>query len=112
MKDFRAAGRQGVRFIIAQVVEKFGFGGSVWVGGVNTVDVGPDDEFFGVHNVSNDRAGKIGAVAAERSDAAVRSRADEAGDDRNEAGFEKRKENGAAALFGFFQMRLGIAEGV
>ena len=112
MKNLGAAGCQGVRFIIAQVVEKFGFDRVMRIRSINAVDIGPDDEFFGVHHVSNDRAGKIGAVAAERGDATVGSGADEAGDNRNEAGFEKRKENAATALFGLFELRLGLAEGV
>src|SRR5580704_5324385 len=102
MKHFGAAGRKSVRFIIAQVVEKFSFRGSVWVGGINTVHIGPDHELFGVDNIRNNRAGKIRAVAAERGDASVGSRADEAGDDGDQAGFEKRKKNGAAALSGLF----------
>ena len=103
MKNLGAAGGQGVRLIIAQVVEKFGFGGDVGIVGINSVHIGPDDELFSVHYVGDDRAGKIGAVAAERGDAAVGSGADETGNDGNEAVFEKRKENFAATLFGFFQ---------
>ncbi len=88
MKNLGAAGCQGVRFIIAQVVEKFSLGGGMRISGVNPIHIGPDDELFGVHEVSNDRAGKIGAIAAKRGNAAVGSRADEAGDDGDEAGFE------------------------
>ena len=66
------------------------------IGGKDAVDIGPDDEFFGVHDVGDDSAGKIGAVAAERGDTAVGSGADETGDDGNEAVFEKRKKNFAA----------------
>jgi hypothetical protein len=62
--------------------------------------------------VGDDGAGKIGAVAAESGDAAIWSGADEAGDDRHDACFEKRKENVAAALFGLCEMRLGFAESV
>ena len=101
MKNLGAAGCQGVRFIIAQVMEKFGFDGVVWIRSINPVDIGPDDEFFGVHHVSDDRAGKIGAIAAERGDAAVGSGADEAGDNGNEAGFEKRKENARGRVVWF-----------
>jgi len=62
--------------------------------------------------VGDDGSGKIGAVAAERGDATVGSRTDEAGNDGDNAGFEKRKKNVAATLFGLFEMRLGIAESV
>ena len=93
-------------------MQKFGFDGSVGIGGVNTVDIGPDDEFFGVDDVSNDRAGKIGAVAAERGDATVGSRANESGDDGDKADFEKRKKSGAAASASLFEVRLGVAERV
>jgi hypothetical protein len=112
MKDFGTAGGQRVRFIITQVMQKFGFDGSVGISGKNSVHVGPDDEFFGVHDVGNDRAGKIGAIAAERGDTSVGSRTNETGDDGDEAGFEKRKKSGTAPLAGFFQLRLGVAERV
>jgi hypothetical protein len=112
MKNFCATGRQRVRLIIAQVVQKFRFGGGMRVGGVNTVDVGVDDELFGVDDVRDDGTGKIGAVAAEGGDAAVGSGADKAGDDGYKRGFDKREKNVAAALFGFFEVRLGVTEGV
>ena len=60
--------------------------------------------------MSDDGAGKIGAVAAERRDAAVGSGTDESGDDRNKSGFEERQENSAAALFCFVQLRLSLEE--
>ena len=82
MKHFCATGGERVRFIIAQVMEKFRFDRCVWVRGVNAVYVGPDDEFFGVDDVGDDSAGEIGAVTAERGDAAVGGGTDEAGDDR------------------------------
>jgi hypothetical protein len=112
MKDFGSAGCESVGFIIAQVVEKFSFDRIVRIRGVNTVDIGPDDEFFRVHDVRDDGAGKIGTVAAERGDAAIGSGANETGDDGDEASFQKRKKNVAAAFSGFFEMRLGIAERV
>jgi hypothetical protein len=62
--------------------------------------------------VSDDGAGKIGTVAAERSDAAVGSGADEAGDDWDDAGFEKREKNFAATLRGLVEMRLRVTERV
>ena len=100
------AGGQRVRFIITQVMQKFGFDGSVGISGKNSVHVGPDDELFGVHNVGNDRAGEIGAIAAECSDTSVGSRTNETGDDGDlRAGFEKRKKSGTAPLAGFFQLR-------
>src|SRR5437667_10838461 len=92
-----------------QKVRFSGFGG---IGGIDAVDVGPNDELIGVHNVSDDSAGKIGAVATKRGDAAVGSCADKAGDDGNNAGFEKRKKNVAPALPGLLKMGLGIAERV
>jgi len=112
MKYFCAAGSQGVRLIIAQVVKKFSRGRNMRIGSINPIDVGPDDELFGVHHVRNDSTGKIGAVAAKRGDTAVGSCADEASDDGNEAVFEQRKEYSAAALFGFLKMRFGVAKGV
>jgi hypothetical protein len=101
-----------VRFIIAQVVEKFGFDGVMWIGSINTVHIGPDDELFGIDHVGNDGAGKIGAISAERGDAAVGGGADEAGDDRDEASIEKREEDVAAAFFSLLQIRFGVAERV
>jgi hypothetical protein len=62
--------------------------------------------------MSDDRAREIGAVAAESGDAAVGSRANEPCDDGDETVFEEGKKNAAAAFFGFFQMRLGVAESV
>src|SRR5271167_2144017 len=112
MKNFSPAGSQGVRLIIAQVVEKFGFDGGVGVGCINAIHIGPDDKLLGVDYVSDDGAGKIGAIAAKRGDAAVGSCTDETCNHGNEVCFEKRKKNVAAALFGFFQMRLGLAEGI
>jgi hypothetical protein len=91
-------------------MQKSGFNGSVGISSVNAVDVGPDDEFFGVHDVGNDRTGKIGAIASERGNAAVGSRPDEAGDDRDETSIEKRQKSGTAASASFFEMRLGVAE--
>ncbi len=67
---------------------------------------------FGVHDVGDDGAGKIGTVAAESGDAAIGSCADEAGNHGHDAGFEERKQNMAAALLGLFEMRLGVTEGV
>jgi hypothetical protein len=93
-------------------MEKARFGGFMRIRGIDAVDVGPNDELIGVHNVGDDGTGKIGAVAAERGDTAVRSCANEAGNDGDNAGFEKRKKNGAATLFCFFEMRLGVAESI
>ncbi len=62
--------------------------------------------------MGDDGTGKIGAVAAERGDAAIGSCADEAGNDGDNAGFEERKKNVAAALFRLIQTRLGVAESV
>ena len=112
MENFRAARGEGMGFVVAELVEKPRLGGFVRIRGVDTVDVGPNDELIGVHDVGDDGPGKIGAVAAERGDPAVGSCADEAGNDRNDTGFEKRKKNAAAALFAFFEMGLGVAESV
>lgn len=112
MKDLGAAGCQSVRFIIAQVMEKFGFDGVVRIRSINPVHVGPDHKLFCVHYVSDDRAGEIGAIAAKCGDTAIGSGADETGDDGNEVGFDERQENVATALFGFLQLRFGFAEGV
>jgi hypothetical protein len=112
MKDFGAAGCQCVRFIITQVVEKFSLGGDVRISGIEPIHVSPNDELFGIHDVSNNRTGKIGAIAAERGNTTVGSGADEACNDRNEAIFKKREENAAAPLSSLLQMRLGIAEGI
>jgi hypothetical protein len=110
VKNFRAAGGEGVSFVVAEFVKKARLGGFVGIGGVDAVDVGPDDELIGVYDMRDDGAGKIGAVAAEGGDAAVRSCADEASNDRHDAGFEERKKNVAAALFGLFEMGLGFAK--
>src|SRR5260370_293125 len=55
---------------------------------------------------------KVGTGAVERGEAGMGSCADELGDDGDDAGFEERKKNVAAALFGFFEMRLGVAKGI
>src|SRR5208337_3714991 len=51
----------------------------------DAVHVGPDDELFGVHDLSDECAGKIGTITTERGDTAVEGRADETGNDRNYA---------------------------
>lgn len=99
-------------FIVTEFVEKSRFGGFIGIRSVNAVDIGPDNEFVGIDDMGDDGAGKIRAVAAESGDAAIGSGADEASDDRHDAGFEERKENVAAALFGLCEMRLGLAKGV
>jgi len=55
---------------------------------------------------------KIGAIAAEGGDAAIGSCADEPGYDWDDAGFEERKKNVAAALLGLFEMRLGVTKSI
>src|SRR6266851_268278 len=112
VENFRAIGGKGVGFVVAELVKKMRFGGFVGIGGVDAVDVGPDDELIGVHDVGDDGAGKVRTVAAERGDAAIGSCADEAGDDGDNAGFEERKKNVAAALFGLFEMRLSVTKGI
>ncbi len=112
MKNFGAAGGKGAGLIITEFMKKPGFGGFVGIGGVDAVDIGPNDELVGVHHVGDDGPGKIGTVATERGDAAIGSCADETGNDWNNAGFKERKKNLPAALFGLFKMRLGVAESV
>jgi hypothetical protein len=110
MKNFCTGSGKSVGFVVAQLMEEAGFGGFVRIGGVDAIDVGPDDEFFGVHDVSDDGSGKIGAIAAEGGDATVGSGADKSGDYGDDAFSEEREENRAAALAGLFEMRLGVAE--
>ena len=110
VENFRAAGGKGMGFVIAEFVEEASFGGFVGIGGVDAVDVSPDDEFIGIDDVSDDGTGKIGTVAAESGDAAIRSGADEAGNNGHDAGRKEREKNVAAALLGLFEMRLGVAE--
>jgi len=112
VQNFCAAGGKGVGFVIAELMQKARFGAFVGIGGVDAVDVGPNDEFVGVHNVGDDGTGKIGAIAAEGGDAAIGSCADEPGYDWDDAGFEERKKNVAAALLGLFEMRLGVTKSI
>src|SRR5579864_1896841 len=92
MQDFRSACGERVRFVVAEVVQELRLRVFVRIGGVDSVDVGPDHELVGIDNVRDDRAGKVGAVAAKRGDAAVGSRADESGDDGNDVVFEQWSE--------------------
>src|SRR5437660_5004449 len=112
VKDFRSAGGEGASFVVAELMQKVRFSGFAGIGGVDAADVAPNDELVGVHNVSDDSAGKIGAVAAERGDAAVGSCADKAGNDGHNASFEEREKNVAATLLGLLEMGLRIAESV
>src|SRR5439155_23947495 len=92
MENFRAAGGEGVGLIVAELMQKARFGRFVGIRGINAVDVGPNDEFVGVHDVRDDGSGKIRAVAAERGDPAIGRCTEEAGNDSHEAGFEERKK--------------------
>src|SRR2546426_5659239 len=112
VENFCTAGGESVGFVIAQLVQKARFGGFVGIGGVDAVDVGPNDEFIGGNDVVNDGARKIGTVAAEGGDAAIGSCADKTSNNGDDAGFEERKKNVAAALFGLFEMRLGVTKGI
>src|ERR1700744_694296 len=112
MQNFRSACGERVRFVVAQVVQELRLRVFVGVRGVDSVDVGPDHQLVSIDDVGNDRAGKIGAVAAERGDAAVGSSADETGDDGDDVVFEQRSQHGAATALGLFEVRLRIAEGV
>src|SRR5260370_31762267 len=93
-------------------MQKARFGAFVGIGGVDAVDVDPTDEFVGVDHVSEYGAGKIRAIAPEGGNAAIRSCADEPGYDWDDAGFEERNKNVAAALLGLFEMGLSVAEGI
>src|SRR5256885_13574347 len=84
----------------------------VRIGSINAIHVGPYDKFVRVHNVSDDRAGIVGAVSAERGDAAVARGADKASYDGNETAFQQRLEHVAAEEARFLHVRLGVAEGV
>ncbi len=63
MQHLRSAGCERVRFVVAEIVQQTSLRGLVGIFGVDTVDVGPDDEFVGIDDVRDDRAGKVGAVA-------------------------------------------------
>jgi hypothetical protein len=71
VKNFRACGCESVRLIVGEFMEQAGFCGFARIGGVDAVDVGPDDKFVGVDDVGDERAGEIGAVAAQGGDAAI-----------------------------------------
>src|ERR1700737_5671215 len=88
MKNFGTACGQGMGFTVTQVVQHSGFVGYIGVVGVNTIDVGPNDKFLRVDDVSGDGAGKIGTVASERGDTSVGRGADEAGDYGYDSGVE------------------------
>src|ERR1700722_10156243 len=77
MQNLCTACRKRVRFVKTQIVQELRLRVLVRIRGVDSVDVGPDYELVGVNDVRNDRSGKVGAVAPERRDAAVGSRADE-----------------------------------
>src|SRR5580693_4404980 len=104
MHDLRAAGGECVSILITEVVQKLGFRGLVRIGSVDAVDVGPDHQFVGVNGVRNNRAGKIGAVAAQRSDAAVRGGADETSNYGNDVMEKKREQQLPAALAGSLEV--------
>src|SRR2546429_304403 len=72
VKDFRSAGGEGASFVIDELMQKARLGGFGGIGGVNAVDVGPNDELIGVHNVSDDSAGKNGAVSGGGGGAGIR----------------------------------------
>ena len=110
VEHLRSARGERVRFVVTEIVEEFRMYALVGVLGVDAVYIGPDYELVGIDNVGDDRAGKIGAVAAERGDAAVGGCTDEAGNDGNDAVFEERGENGAAAPPGLLEVRLGLAK--
>src|SRR3984893_17480224 len=77
VEHFSTTGRQCVRFVVAEVGEEPGMGELARVFRVDAVYVGPDDEFIGIDDLGDEGAGKIGTVAPERGDAAVRCGSDE-----------------------------------
>src|SRR5277367_6821007 len=111
MQNFRAALGQCVGVVVTHFVQQLSFLIFAGVGGKDAVDIGPDDQFVGVHNVSDDGAGKIGAVAAQGGDATVGRSANKTGYDRDEAVGQQRKKNFATAHARFCQVRARVAEG-
>src|SRR5260370_23717220 len=112
MGNFWSAGSRGEGLIITKLVQKARFGGFVRICGVDAIDISPDDELVGVHDMSDDGPRKIRTIAAKSGNAAIARCADESGNDGDHPGFKKRKENVAAAPLGLFNMRLRIPEGV
>jgi len=112
VENFCAAGKQGVGFVIAELMQKARFGAFVGIGGVDAVDVGPNDEFVGVHNVGDDGTGKIGAIAAEGGDAAIGSCAMNPVTTGTMPASRAERKNVAAALLGLFEMRLGVTKSI
>src|SRR5439155_7138695 len=68
VENFRAAGGEGAGLIVAELMQKARFGGFVGIGGEDAIDIGPDDQFVGVHDMSADGSRKIRAVAAASGD--------------------------------------------
>src|ERR1700676_2092873 len=97
MHDFRPAGGERVRVVVTKVVQELGFGGLVRIAIIDAVHVGPNHQLIGIDGVRDNRAGKIGAVAAQRGDAAVQRGADETSNHGNYASVEKREKQFAAA---------------
>ncbi len=111
VQNFCASGGKSVRLVVGKFVEQFRFGGLVRIGGVDAVHVGPDHQFVSVHDVSDERSGKIRTVPAECSDAAIACGADKSGDYGNDAIFEERQKNFAATTARFVDVRARVAEG-
>src|SRR5882757_5178142 len=97
-----------MRVLVAEIVQEPGLCRRARISGVDAVYVGPNHEFIRIHDVSNDGAGKIGAVAPERGDAPIRGRSDEPSDYRNDGIGKQWQQNFAATLPGLLEMRLGI----
>jgi hypothetical protein len=96
--------------VIGKFVEQLCFRGFAGVGGEDPVHIGPDDQFVGVNDVSDEYAGEVRAVSAERGDTAVAGRTDKTSDDGNQIIGKKRQKNFAAASACFVNLRPGIAE--
>ena len=69
------------------------------IGRHDAVHVGPDLDGFGVHGAANQRAGKVGAAAAERGGDAGFVRPDEAAHHRHLARIDQRAHFFVGALF-------------
>src|SRR5258707_2688007 len=110
MQDFCASSGKSMSFVVGKFMEQFGFRRFAGIGGEDAVHIGPDDELVSVNDVSDQRAGEVRTVAAEGGDAAVASGTDKAGDHRDQAVLEKRKQYFAAAPPCFVNLGASIAE--
>src|SRR5258707_12704213 len=82
------------------------------ISGIDTVHVGPDHQFAGVDDMSDQRAGKVRAISAESSQAAIASGADKSGDHGNNSVGKEREQYVAPTAPGFLQLWPRLAKGV